>query len=86
MGRCMRAIVDRLPADHRTVVILHDLKGFKNREIAEVFGCSLDAVEMRTHRARQGLRTLLSEDCEFYHDERDTLRCDREQPGEGCRS
>ena len=86
MGSCIREFVDRLPADHRAVVILHDLEGFKNREIAEVLGCSLDAVKIRIHRARRQLRTLLTEDCEFYYDERDALRCDRKQPGGGCRS
>jgi RNA polymerase sigma-70 factor (ECF subfamily) len=81
MGSCVRQFVDRLPPDHKAVIILHDLEGFKNREIAGVLDCSLDAVKIRIHRARQSLRTLLTEDCEFYYDERDVLRCDRRQPG-----
>jgi len=86
MGSCIREFVDRLPADHSAVIILHDLEGLKNREIAGVLDCSLDAVKIRIHRARQSLRTLLSKDCEFYYDERDVLRCDRKQSGNRCGS
>jgi RNA polymerase sigma-70 factor (ECF subfamily) len=86
MGSCVREFVDRLPPDHKAVIILHDLEGLKNREIAGVLDCSLDAVKIRIHRARQSLRALLTQDCEFYYDERDVLRCDRKQPGEHCRS
>ena len=86
MGSCVREFVDRLPPDHKAVIILHDLEGLKNREIAGVLDCSLDAVKIRIHRARQSLRTLLTEDCEFYYDERDVLRCDRRQSGGHCRS
>jgi RNA polymerase sigma-70 factor (ECF subfamily) len=86
MGRCVREFVDQLPPDHKAVIILHDLEGFKNREIAAVLDCSLDAVKIRIHRARRSLRTLLAEDCEFYYDERDVLRCDRKQSGGRCSS
>jgi RNA polymerase sigma-70 factor (ECF subfamily) len=86
MGSCVREFVDQLPPDHKAVIILHDLEGLKNREIAGVLDCSLGAVKIRIHRARQSLRTLLTEDCEFYYDERDVLRCDRKQPGEHCQS
>jgi RNA polymerase sigma-70 factor (ECF subfamily) len=86
MGRCIREFVDRLPPDYKAVIILHDLEGLKNREIADVLDCSLDAVKIRVHRARQRLRALLTGDCEFYYDERDVLRCDRKQSGGRCSS
>jgi RNA polymerase sigma-70 factor (ECF subfamily) len=72
--------------DYKAVIILHDLEGLKNREIADVLDCSLDAVKIRVHRARQRLRALLTGDCEFYYDERDVLRCDRKQSGGRCSS
>lgn len=80
MGSCIREFVDRLPPDHRAVIILHDLEGLKNREISEIVGCSLETVKVRIHRARRTLRETLSEGCDFYQDERDVLRCDRKQP------
>ena len=36
MSECVREYVDRLPSDHRTVLVLSQLEGFKNREIADV--------------------------------------------------
>lgn len=81
MGSCVREFVDRLPPDHRVAIILHDLEGLKNREIAAILGCSLDAVKIRIHRARGRLKVLLSGHCDFYYDDRDVLRCDRKQGG-----
>jgi RNA polymerase sigma-70 factor (ECF subfamily) len=82
MGRCVREFVDGLSPEHRAVIVLHDLEGLKNREIADVLGCSLDAVKIRVHRARQTLRSVLGENCEFYRGEDDVLRCDRKPTDE----
>ena len=80
MGRCIREFVDRLPPEYRTVIVLHDLQGLTNPEIAEVLDCSLDTVKIRVHRARQQLRALLSENCELDYGD-GVARCDRKQPG-----
>jgi RNA polymerase sigma-70 factor (ECF subfamily) len=77
MGRCVREFVDGLPPEHRAVIVLHDLEGFKNREIAEILGYSLGATKVRVHRARQRLREVLGENCEFYRSEDDVLQCGR---------
>ena len=79
MGRCIREFVDRLPPDHRTAIVLHDLQGLSNPEIAEVLECSLETVKIRVHRARHQLRGLLSENCELDVDD-GVVRCDRKQP------
>jgi RNA polymerase sigma-70 factor (ECF subfamily) len=34
MSDCVREFVDRLPADYRTVLILNELEGFTNKEVA----------------------------------------------------
>jgi RNA polymerase sigma-70 factor (ECF subfamily) len=77
MGQCVREFVDSLPPEHRAVIVLHDLEGFKNPEIAEILGYSLAATKIRVHRARQRLREVLGENCEFYRSEEDVLRCGR---------
>jgi RNA polymerase sigma-70 factor (ECF subfamily) len=86
MGSCIREFVDRLAPDHRAVVILHDLEGLKNTEIAQVLDCSLDTVKIRVHRARQKLKALLADHCEFDYSQEDELRCDRKQPSDRNRS
>ncbi len=77
MSGCVREFVDELPQDFRAVVVLHDFQGLKNREIAEILGCSLDTVKIRLHRARRKLEGALGSSCEFYRDEDNVLRCDR---------
>ncbi len=52
MSECVREYVDRLPPDHRTVLILKELEGFKNREIADILDISLENAKVRLHRAR----------------------------------
>jgi RNA polymerase sigma-70 factor (ECF subfamily) len=80
MSECVREFVDRLPPDYRTVILLSELAGFKNREIADILQISLDTVKIRLHRARASLKKLLDDGCDFYHNEQAILACDRKQP------
>jgi RNA polymerase sigma-70 factor (ECF subfamily) len=77
MNACIREFVDRLPDPYRTVVVLSEIEGFKNREIADSLGVSLDSVKIRLHRAREKLKQDLAAGCTFDRDERNELACDR---------
>ncbi len=57
----LRKSIDSLPEAMRTVVVLKDVEGLKNEEIAETLGISVPAVKSRLHRGRLILRQLLSE-------------------------
>ena len=76
MNECIRNFVENLPTDYRTVVVLSELEGLKNNEIAEILGVSLDTVKIRLHRAKAKLRKELETHCRFYRDERNELACD----------
>ena len=80
MSECVREFVDRLPTDYRTVLILNELEGFTNKEIAEILQISVDAAKIKLHRARAKLKKELNGGCDFYHDDRSELACDRKQP------
>lgn len=77
MNICIRGVVDGLPTNYRTVLVLSEIEGFTNAEIAEVTGVSLDTVKIRLHRARLRLKKELGAKCHFYRDERNELACDR---------
>ncbi len=77
MNDCIRGVVESLPSDYSTVLVLSEFEGFTNLEIAEVIGISLDTVKIRLHRARTKLRKALEAKCNFYRDERNELSCDR---------
>ncbi len=77
MSSCVRGVVDRLPDSYRTVIVLSDLEGFKDTEIAEILGLTLSATKIRLHRARAWLKQELSSCCVFYRNEENELACDR---------
>ncbi len=77
MNSCIREYIDQLPEDYRAVLVLSEVEGFKNREIAEILDISLDAAKMRLHRARAQMKESLGRHCNFYLDERSELACDR---------
>lgn len=77
MSACIAEFVTRLPENYRAAMILSELEGFGNGEIAEILGLSLETVKIRLHRARERLRKELAAGCNFYRDECNELACDR---------
>ncbi len=57
----VRNALAELPAEWRSVVILRDMEGLSNKEVAEVLKISIPAVKSRLHRGRVLLRNILSE-------------------------
>ena len=53
--------IDGLPPDYRTALVLHDVEGLSNPDIADTLGISLPAVKSRVHRSRLFVRKRLSE-------------------------
>ena len=52
--------VGRLAEDYRTVLVLRDVEGLTNEEVAEALGLTVAAVKSRLHRARLFLRGELA--------------------------
>ncbi len=82
MGHCVREFIEALSDSYRTVILLHDLNGMTNPEIAEALGCSLATIKIRLHRARLRLKESLERGCDFSHDERGALVCEPKTPSE----
>lgn len=80
MSSCLQGFIANLSDPYRAVILLHDLQGLTNPEIAEVLGVSLATVKIRLHRARAKLRAVLSEGCTFFHDERGVQVCESRMP------
>jgi RNA polymerase sigma-70 factor (ECF subfamily) len=79
MSACVRGVIDGLPSDYRTALVLHDLEGLTAAQVAEVAGCSLATAKIRIHRARRRLKQALENECTFYRDDDNVFRCDRNQ-------
>jgi len=76
MNECIRGVVEKLPENYRTVVVLSELEGFRDDEIAEILGVSIHTAKIRLHRARARLKNELEAHCNFYRDERNEFACD----------
>jgi RNA polymerase sigma-70 factor (ECF subfamily) len=77
MNSCVREVIDSLPEDYRTALVLHDLEGQTAMQVAEIADCSLATAKIRIHRARRRLKEALDQECSFYRDEDNVFRCDR---------
>lgn len=76
MNDCIRNFIEKLPENHKTILVLSELEGLQAREIAEILQISLDTVKIRLHRAKAKLKKELETHCSFYRDERNELACD----------
>lgn len=56
----IRAAIDSLPGDMRTVIILYALQGLGYEEIADVMKTSVGTVKSRLNRARQKIAAFLA--------------------------
>jgi len=55
----LTSAIDELPANHRAVIVLHDVEGLSMAEIADALGISLATAKTTAHRARLRLRKRL---------------------------
>jgi RNA polymerase sigma-70 factor (ECF subfamily) len=76
MNQCVRGVIDSLPPDYRTALILHDLEDMDCAQTAQVMGVSVGAAKVRIHRARARLKAALEQSCGFYHDSDNVFRCE----------
>jgi RNA polymerase sigma-70 factor, ECF subfamily len=51
--------IERLPAGAREVFVLHDIEGYKHREIARLLGVAEGTSKSQLHEARMSLRDYL---------------------------
>lgn len=76
MSQCILKLLEKLPEAYRAVVVLKEMEGFRNREIADILGLSLENVKMRLHRGRASLKKEFQDHCDLYRNEQNELACD----------
>lgn len=68
MGNCIQGYIAALPHNYRMVLLLSEVEGLKNNQIATILDISIETVKIRCHRAKKKLRQLLSDNCLFLSD------------------
>ena len=52
--------MEELPQGYRTILLMHEVKGYDHREISGLLGCSIGNSKSQLHRAKARMRDLLS--------------------------
>jgi RNA polymerase sigma-70 factor (ECF subfamily) len=55
----LQSALEQLPENQKTAIVLSKYQGFSNREISDIMGLSVSAVESLIHRAKNNLHKLL---------------------------
>jgi RNA polymerase sigma-70 factor (ECF subfamily) len=55
------AAIDELPELQRTALVLFSIQGMPQREVAEIMGCSVEAVKWHVFTARKKLKEILKD-------------------------
>ncbi len=75
MRECILGVVEQLPASQSAAILLGELRGSSDRELADALGISLGAAKIRLHRARRALKAALGRACSFERDEQNEFAC-----------
>ncbi|MDP6778409.1 MAG: RNA polymerase sigma factor SigZ [Candidatus Latescibacteria bacterium] len=83
IGGCLRPMVESLPEPYRQAVIMSELVGMTQKEVAEEQGISFSGAKSRVQRGRKMVKDMLLQCCRFEFDNRGTIT-DYESKREGC--
>ena len=56
----LESAIAKLPPGYRAAFILHDIEGYEHEEVARILGCAVGTSKSQLHKARAGLREMLS--------------------------
>lgn len=83
LSECLQPMIQLLPENYREAVILSELKGLTQKEVAKVQGTSLSGAKSRVQRGRALLKEMLADCCRLEFDHSGRL-CDYERKGKAC--
>lgn len=70
LAGCVRPMIERLPEPYHEALILSELQGLSQKDIAEKQGISLPGAKSRVQRGRRKLKELMLECCHYEFDRR----------------
>lgn len=97
IASCLKSMMNHLPEKYRQAIILTALNGMTQRELGEKLGLSLSGAKSRVQRAREKLKKMLLECCQFefdrlgnildyWHKKNSCPYCARKQSGSNIRA
>lgn len=83
LSDCLQPMIQRLPETYREAVILSEIKGLTQKEVAQRQGTSLSGAKSRVQRGRALLKEMLADCCRLEFDHKGRL-CDYERKDKSC--
>lgn len=83
LSDCLQLMVQQLPEHYREAIILSELRGLTQKEVARAQGISLSGAKSRVHRGRALLKNMLDDCCKLEFDHGGRLS-DYERKGGAC--
>lgn len=85
LARCMRPMIDELPDTYREAILLSEIEGLTQKEVAERQAISLSGAKSRVQRGRGMLKEMLQECCHLDKDHRGKVVDYNAKGGESCK-
>jgi RNA polymerase sigma-70 factor (ECF subfamily) len=73
LSECIHPIINELPETFRLPILLSEIHGKKQKEVAKELGLSLPALKSRILRGRKKLKELMAKRCTYHYDENGQL-------------
>ena len=80
---CMTPLINELEAPYRQAVMLSEIQGAKQKDVALKEGISLSGAKSRVQRGRTMIKDMLLKCCQFEFDRQGKM-IDYEEQGTGC--
>lgn len=83
LSECLQPMIRQLPDRYRDAIILSELKGLTQREVAELQGISVSGAKSRVQRGRALLKEMITDCCRLEFDHKGRFS-DYQRKGKGC--
>lgn len=73
LDRCLISFIEKLPDEYRDIIIDSEIKGIKQKDLAEKYNLAYPTVRSRVQRGRTRLKELLLDCCKIEADSRGNI-------------
>lgn len=84
LAACLQPLIDELPETYRAALVLSEIEGLPQKEVADRLGLSLSGAKSRVQRGREKLRQRLSECCNIETGKNGIVGYELRDPKRGC--
>jgi RNA polymerase sigma-70 factor (ECF subfamily) len=73
LDKCLKGFIQKLPEEYRDIIIDSELKGIKQKDLAEKYNLAYPSVRSRVQRGRSRLKEMLLNCCKIEADSRGNI-------------